>query len=144
MPPDDSVDLHQGAVVHIKNFSTRGHPQKNKFLLVIGCLGETEVLGFLISSQLHYLQAPSRKKEVVRIARSVTHFLSCDSIIQCFELERLSRAALCEGYERGDIQNKGRLPARFLHLIRETVSASFLLTQDAIDMALKVLPPAIR
>jgi len=142
MPPDDSVDLHPGAVLHIKNFSTRGHPQKNKYLLVIGCLGETEVLGFLIYSQLNYLQLPSQKREVVRIASYVTPFLHCESIIQCFELERLSRTALCEGYECGAIENEGRLPVRFLHLIRETVRASFLLTQEAIDIALKVLPPA--
>ena len=144
MPPDDSVDLHPGAVLHIKNFSTRGHPQKNKYLLVIGCLGETEVLGFLISSQLQYLQMPSHKGEVVRVASSVTSFLRCDSIIQGFELERLSRTALCEGYDCGEIQNAGRLPVRFLHLIRETVRASFLLTQESIEMALKVLPPASR
>jgi hypothetical protein len=76
------------------------------------------------------------------VAKSVTSFLSCESIVQCFELERLSRTALCGGFECGDIENEGRLPVRFLHLIRETVSASFLLTQENIDLALKVLPTA--
>ena len=44
----DRVDLTPGAVLHIKGFSSRGHPPKNKYILIIGHASDSEVLGFLI------------------------------------------------------------------------------------------------
>jgi len=72
----DRVDLTPGAVLHIKGFSSRGHPAKNKYLLILGCVSESEVLGFLISSQLGYLRQESHKKEVVRIPDRATAFFA--------------------------------------------------------------------
>ncbi len=65
-----SVDLTPGAVLHIRDirdFASRGHPAKNKYFLILGCITDSEVLGFLISSQLGYLKQESHKREVVRI-----------------------------------------------------------------------------
>lgn len=103
---------------------------------------DSEVLGFLISSQLRYLHQESHKNEVVRIPDRATAFLRAESIIQCFELECLSTGSLCDGFERRLVTNQGRLPARYLHKVRDTVTASRLLAQVDIDRALRVLPPA--
>jgi hypothetical protein len=136
------VDLTPGAVLHIKGFSSSGHPAKNKYLLILGGIGESEVLGFLISSQLGYLKQESHKKEVVRIPDRATAFLRSESIIQCFELECLSIGSLCDGFERGLVTNEGRLPTRYLHKIREVVAESRLLPQIDIERVLRILPPA--
>lgn len=134
-------DLSQCSVLHIKDFCSRGHTPKNKYLLVIGQSSESEVLAFLISSQLSYLQRESHKNEVVRLPANATSFLPFQSIIQCFELERLSISSLYDGFERGGVTNKGKLPVRYAHKIREVVKESRLLTQLDIDLALRVLPP---
>lgn len=140
--PQDRVDLHPGSVLHIKGFASRGHPAKNKYILILGGLTDSDVLGFLISSQLRYLEQESHKGEVVRIPDRATEFLRVESIIQCFELEYLSRQSLCAGFEEGTVSNAGRLPARYLYKIREVVKGSRLLSQQSIEHVLKVLPPS--
>jgi hypothetical protein len=140
--PQDRVDLRPGAVLHIKGFASRGHPPKNKYILIIGCLTESEVLGFLISSKLDYLNSDVHRPEVVRIPDRAVSFLRVESIIQCFALEFLSREQLCAGYEEGNVSNEGRLPIKYLYKIREVVKESRLLAQVDIDRALRVLPPA--
>lgn len=137
-----SADLTPGAVLHIRDFASRGHPAKNKYLLILGCITDSEVLGFLISSQLGYLKQESHKREVVRIPDRATAFLRSESIIQCFELECILISNLCDGYEQGRVTNEGRLPLRYLHRIREVVTDSRLLPQIDIERALKVLPRA--
>jgi hypothetical protein len=139
--PQDRVDLHPGSVLHIKGFTSRGHPAKNKYILILGCLTDSDVLGFLISSQLRYLDQESHKDEVVRIPDRATGFLRVESIIQCFELEYLSRLNLCSGFEEGTVSNAGRLPVRYLYKIREVVKGSRLLPQQSIEHVMKVLPP---
>jgi hypothetical protein len=136
------VDLAAGAVLHIQDFSSPGHPAKNKYLLIIGSISDSEVLGFLISSQLGYLKQEGYRKEVVRIPDRATAFLRSESIIQCFELECLSIGSLCGGFERGLVTNAGRLPIRYLHKVREAVTESRLLPQIDIERALRILPPA--
>ncbi len=138
--PQDRLDLTQGSVLHIKAFSSRGHPEKDKFLFIIGRRTESEVLGFLISSQLAYLERDSHRNEVVRIPDRSTSFLRCESIIQCFELESLSVSRLQEGFDAGKVTHQGRLPTRYLYKVREIVSASRLLARVDIDEALRVLP----
>ena len=140
--PRDRVDLTPGAVLHIQGFSSRGHPAKNKYLLILGCISESEVLGFLISSQLGYLGQESHRKEVVRVPDRATAFLRSESIIQCFELECLATGSLCDGFERGLVTNEGRLPVRYLHKVREAVTESRLLPQIDIERALRILPAA--
>lgn len=134
------LDLRQGSVLHIKGYTSRGHPEKDKFLLIIGQRTETEVLGFLISSQLGYLQRETHKREVVRIPDRATSFLRHESIIQCFELETLSIGNLCDGFDAGKVTHEGRLPIKYLHKIREAVRESRLLSQIDIDRAVRVLP----
>ena len=138
--PQGRVDLTPGAVLHIKGFSSRGHPAKNKYILILGCLTDSEVLGFLISSQLAYLKQESHKREVVRIPDKATAFLRFESIIQCFELEYLSLSALCDGFDQGTVTNVGRLAQRYLQKVREAVGESRLLSQLDIERALKILP----
>lgn len=140
MPPSDRVDLSPGAVLHVKDYASRGHHPKSKYVLIIGSLTESEALGFLISSQLGYLQQESHRHEVIRLPQGSTAFLSRESMIQCFELERLSVQELCDGFEQGRITNEGRLSGRYLHKIREAVTESRLLAQIDIEAALKVLP----
>jgi hypothetical protein len=136
----DRIDLNPGSVLHIKGYASRGHPPKNKYILVIGQFTESEVLGFLISSQLGYLRQESHKREVVRIPDKATAFLPFESIIQCFELEYLHISSLCEGFEDGAITNMGRLSPRYLYKIREVVKESRLLAQNDIERILRVLP----
>ena len=138
--PSGSLGLQPGSVLHIEGFSSRGHPPKNKFLLVIGSRSDVEALGFLISSQLFYLDRISHKKEVVRIPDRATSFLRFESIIQCFELERLSILELAEGHAQGRVTKVGALSLKYLHKIRETVQGSRLLTELDIESALAVLP----
>ncbi len=137
--PQDRIDLSPSSVLHVKGYSSREHPRKNKYVLIIG-RSTTVALGFLISSQLAYLHQESHKREVVRIPHRATSFLSVESIIQCFELEVLSVSSLCGGFERGDVTNAGRLPTRYLHKIRAVVQESRLLSQAEIDQILRVLP----
>jgi hypothetical protein len=140
MPPV-KLDLSPGSVLHIKEFSSRGHPPKNKYVLIIGSHSDSVIaLGFLISSQLHYLQLETHKQEIVRVPDRATSFLRRESIIQCFELERLSVSELRAGAERGRVTHEGRLTARYLHKVRECVEKSRLLAQEDIDLALNVLP----
>ena len=140
----DRVDLSPGSVLHVKDYSSRGHPAKNKYVLILGRLTDSEALGFLISSQLAYLAQDSHRAEVVRIPDRATAFLRYESIIQCFELEYLSIPELCDGFEQGNITNTGRLHVRYLHKVRDAVTESRLLSQTDIEAALKVLPPSTR
>jgi hypothetical protein len=120
----DRIDLHPGSVLHIKGYTSRGHPRKDKHVLIVLILGrhtEFEVLGFPISSQLGYLPQEAYKREVVRIPDRATAFLRYESIIQCFELERLLSSSLCQGFEEGAVTNAGRLPLRWLYKVRAAV-----------------------
>jgi hypothetical protein len=141
MPPN-RVDLSAGSVLHVRGFSSRGHPPKDKYVLIIGQKSDSEVLGFLIASQLVYLKQEPHKNEVVKVPFNATAFLRAESIIQCLELERLAFISLCEGFDDGKISNSGKMPIKYLHKIREVVMESFLLAQRDIDDALKVLPKA--
>ena len=141
MPPN-KVDLSAGSVLHVRGFSSRGHLPKDKYVLIIGQKSDSEVLGFLISSQLVYLKREPHKNEVVKVPHNATAFLRAESIVQCFELERLAFTSLYEGFDDGRISNCGKLPIKYLHKIREVVMESFLLAQRDIDDALKVLPKA--
>src|SRR5687767_12774284 len=138
--PRGEIDLSAGAVLHIRGFTSRGHQPKNKFVLIIGQFSASEILGFLISSQLSYLQVESHKPECIRIPSNATAFLAVESIIQCFQLERLDSQTLCSGFDAGRVTNEGRLPVKYLYKIREAVEKSFLLAQVDIDDCLKVLP----
>jgi hypothetical protein len=142
MPSQSKADLSAGTVLHVKDYSSRGHPPKDKYLILIGCCTENVVLAFLISSQLSYLKQDSHRKEVVRVPHNATDFLPSESIIQCFEMERLSLELLQDGIESGKVSRCGRFPVKYLHLIREAVSASTLLPQKDIDDAMAVLPPS--
>ena len=82
--PQGEIDLRRGSILHIKDFATRGHAKRHKFVLIIGKPTDSEVLGFLISSQLSYLQQDSHKKEVVRIPQNAMAVFRVESIIQCF------------------------------------------------------------
>lgn len=139
MPRNES-HLIPGSVLHIKHFTTRGHPPKNKYVLIIGSLSESTILAFLISSQLDYLHRESHKNEVVRIPQDATNFLRSESIIQCFQLEELSKSAICDGFDNGSVTCAGRLPIRYLHRIRDVTQHSYLLSQADIEAALSVLP----
>jgi len=138
--PQSKLDLSPGTVLHIKDFSSRGHPSKNKYLIVIGSATETLILGFLISSQMVYLERESHRNEVVRVPHNATAFMRSESIIQCFELERLSLDALCNGFEDGHVTRPGKLPIKYLHRIRQAVKDSKLLSQEDIEVALRLLP----
>jgi hypothetical protein len=141
MPSRNNPDFSPGTVLHIKGFSSRGHSPKDKYLILIGSCSEDTVLAFLISSQMSYLSQQSHKSEVVRIPHNATAFLRRESLIQCFEIERLSVEVLKDGIEAGDVTTCGKLPVKYLHMIRETVSKSNLLAQQDIEAALVVLPP---
>jgi hypothetical protein len=82
MPPQSEPDLTPGTVLHIKGYSSRGHPAKDKYLVLIGCCSESVVLGFLISSQLRYLEQESHRSEVVRVPHNATTFIRFETIIQ--------------------------------------------------------------
>lgn len=140
MPPRNRLDLSPGTVLHVKDYSSRGHPQKSKYLIVIGFATETVVLGFLISGQMGYLEQESHREEVVRIPHNATAFIRSESIIQCFEMERLPLESLCDGFEDGRVSRPGKLSIKYLHRIRETVEGSKLLSQADIQAALRVLP----
>jgi hypothetical protein len=136
----DRVDLQPGSVLHIKRYTSRRHPEKDKYVLIIGKASDSEVLGFLISSQLGYLDQASHKREVVRIPDRATAFLRYESIIQCFELEHLPIGNLCEGFEQGDVTNQGRLPLRYLHKVRRQFTARAFWNRMRSTLALSVLP----
>src|ERR1035441_10074241 len=78
MPPN-KIDLSAGSVLHVRGFSSRGHPPKDKFVLIIGQKSDSEVLGFLISSQLVYLGLQTHKNEVVKVPPNATAFLRAES-----------------------------------------------------------------
>ena len=134
------MDLTPGSVLHIQDFSTRGHPAKNKYLLIIGPKSDSEALAFLISSQLKYLKVEPHKHEVVKIPHNATTFLQCESIIQCFSVEELTITDLIQGGESGKVKRVGRLQPKFLHQIREVVANSQLLSAYEIEAITKVLP----
>lgn len=140
MPKSENLDISRGSVLHIKGFSTRGHPPKNKFCLILG--KETpsgEVLAFLISSQSQYAEQSAYRNEIVTIARDAVHFLSQVSFVQCFTLERLDHEKLTNGFESGVVEHRGKLSKKYLYRIKETVKNSNLLTQQDIDAAIRVL-----
>ena len=140
MASRNDLNLCAGTVLHIEGYSSRGHPPKNKYLVIIGFLSEAVALGFLISSQLIYLEYEPHCNEIVRLPHNATQFIRSESIIQCFEMERLSFEALCEGIEDGKVKNLGKLPTKYLHRVREAVVRSVLLSQQDIGDALSVLP----
>ena len=140
MPKDDSLDLSQGSVLHVKGFSTRGHPPKNKFCVILGKENPSgKILAFLISSQAQYAEQSEFCNEIVTIANGAVHFLSQESFIQCFSLERLDSEKLADGYERGAIQHKGKISKKYLYRIKETVKNSKLLTQQEIESVIQTL-----
>ena len=140
MPKDDSLDLAQGSVLHIKGFSTRGHPPKNKFCLILGSQNPSEeVLAFLISSQAQYAEQPAFCDEIVAIAKGAVHFLSQESFIQCFVLERLDPEKLAAGFESGTVEHKGKLSKKYLYRVKEAVENSKLLTRQEIASVIQAL-----
>jgi hypothetical protein len=138
--PQSDPDLKPGSVLHIKKYSSRGHPSKNKYVFVVGFVSETVIAGFLISSQLSYLQQETHKKEIVRIPHNATSFLRAESIIQCFEMERLSMESICQGFQDGSVTCCGRLGVKYLYNIRKVVEGSRLLAQMDIESLLQILP----
>jgi hypothetical protein len=137
-----SLDLSPGSVLHIKDFSSRGHPAKNKYVVIIGSTSEAIAVGFLISSQLAYLTQEPHRNEVVRIPHNATTFLRAESIIQCFEMEYLSAESLTDGFDEGSVRRVGKLLPKYLHRIRIAVEGSYLLPQRDIEIALRLLPKA--
>jgi hypothetical protein len=137
--PADNLDLSQGSVLHIKGFSSRGHPPKNKFCLVLGTSEPSTVLAFLISSQPQYRQQAAFCNELATIPKGGVQFLSQESFVQCFTLERLDADKLVEGFSRGSVENKGKLGKKYLYKVRDVVKNSKLLTQDEIGAVLTVL-----
>lgn len=139
MPKSSDLDISPGSVLHIKAFSTRGHPPKNKFCVVLGTEGPSTVLVFLISSQVQYRQQADFRDEIVAIPRDAVHFLSQESFIQCFTLEKLDVDKLRDGLERGMVDRRGRLDKKYLYKVRDAVKGSKLLSQQEIDLVLGVL-----
>jgi len=68
-----------------------------------------------------------------------TNFLSRESYIQCWVLERLDIPRLEQGLESGQVKPCGKLPPRYLYKIRDVVKESFLLEQDDAELVLRVL-----
>ena len=134
------MDLTPGSVLHIQGFSTRGHPAKNKYLLIIGQKSDSEALAFMISSQLKYLKIEPHKHEVIKVPYNATTFLNCESIIQCFSVEELNITDLIQGSESGKVKRVGKLQPKYLHKIREVVGNSQLLSTYEIEAIIKVLP----
>ena len=66
-------------------------------------------------------------------------FLSQESFIQCFTLERLDALSLKEGFLSGKVECKGKLGKKYLYKIRDAVKDSKLLTAHEIDSVLKTL-----
>jgi hypothetical protein len=140
MPPVKKLDLSPGTVLHVHGYASRGHPPRSKFLLVIGAESDTRVLGFLISSQAHWMNSAPHQKETVVIPARATDFLSRESYIQCWELERLDLERLEDGHVSGQVERCGKLPARYLYRIRDVVKSAFLLEQGDAEAVLRVLP----
>lgn len=139
MPNGKELDLSQGSVLHIKGFSTRGHPPKNKYCLVLGVEQHSSVLVFLISSQQKYREHPSFRDELVTVPKGAVHFLPQESFIQCFTLEKLDKEKLDDGYSRGLVDHKGKLGMKYLYKIRDAVKNSKLLTQQEVQSVLEIL-----
>jgi hypothetical protein len=81
----------------------------------------------------------SHKDEVVRVPINSTTFLSKESIVQCFELERLSIDILNEDFKFGKVKRRGKLSGQFVNKIKKTVEKSKLLTGREIEAALSVI-----
>lgn len=139
MPNGKELDLSQGSVLHIKGFSTRGHPPKNKYCLVLGVEQHSSVLAFLISSQRKYCEQPSFRDELVTVPKGAVQFLPQESFIQCFTLEKLDKKNLDDGYTRDLVDHKGKLGTKYLYKIRDVVKNSKLLTQQEIQSILGTL-----
>ncbi len=140
MPINDSLDLSHGSVLHIKGFSTRGHPPRNKFCVILGRENPSgEVLAFLISSQPQYAKQSAYCNEIVTIPKGAVHYLPQESFIQCFVLERLDPEKLADEFDSGAIDQKGKLPTKYLYRIKASVEKSKLLTQQEIDSVIHVL-----
>jgi len=139
VPKSKPLDLSSGSVLHIKDFSTRGHPPKNKYCLIIGEESAFIVLAFLLSSQRHYLEQATLCDELVVIPQAAVHFLPEESFIQCFTLEKLDKDKLSAGYETGGVDHKGKLGPKYLYKVRDAVKNSKVLTQEEIEMVLAAL-----
>ncbi len=139
MPNGKELNLSQGSVLHIKGFSSRGHPPKNKYCLVLGVEQHSSVLVFLISSQQKYCEQASFRDELVTVPKGAVHFLSQESFIQCFTLEKLDKEKLDDAYTRGLVDHKGKLGTKYLYKIRDVVKNSKLLTQQEVESILETL-----
>jgi hypothetical protein len=139
MPPGKKLDLSPSSVLLIHGYRSRGHAPKSKFLLVIGAETDTRALGFLISSQAHWMSSPPHRRETVVIPDRATSFLSRESYIQCWVLERLDIPRLEQGLETGQVKRCGKLPTRYLYKICDVVRESFLLEQNDAEAVLQVL-----
>ncbi len=67
-------------------------------------------------------------------------FLSSESYIQCWVLERLDIERLEDGHASGQVKRCGRLPPRYLYKIRDVVRIAYLLEQCDAEAVLRVLP----
>jgi hypothetical protein len=139
MPPGEKLDLSPGSVLLLHSYRSRGHGPKSKFLLVLGSETDTCALGFLISSQAHWMNSPPHRRETVVIPDRATNFLTRESYIQCWVLERLYVPSLEQGFRSGQVKLCGKLPTRYLYKIRDVVREPFLLEQGDAEVVLRVL-----
>ena len=85
------------------------------------------------------MNSPPHRRETVVIPDRATNFLTRESYIQCWVLERLYVPSLEQGFRSGQVKLCGKLPTRYLYKIRGVVRESFLLEQDDAEVVLRVL-----
>lgn len=73
------------------------------------------------------MKSEAHKRETVVIPKGTVPFLTRESYIQCWVLERLDLPAIRSGMERGTVQCRGALPRQFLQQVRDAVADPYLL-----------------
>ena len=139
MSDAENLGLSPGTVIHIRRYSSRGHPPRNKYLFLIGPETRTTIAAFLVSSQQHWRESKEHAKEMVCIPNNATNFLSSESFIQCWVLERLDLDSLRRGFENGSVRAVGKLPLRYLYKVRDTARESYLLQQRDIEAVVRIV-----
>lgn len=140
MPPN-KPDLSQCSVLHIKDFYSRGHPPKNKYILVIGQSSESEVLAFLISASSATCNAKATKTKLsgCQLTLLLSFPLKASFSASNWSVYRSTACATDSSGEGSPTKASSRFatPTRSGRWSKNPGS----LQQLEIDLALKILPP---
>ena len=143
--PDGLLDkafdeqVRQGTVVYYIGYPFNTEI-KNKFLVLLNhdC-SQSEIYYFLTTSQTKLYKSTRKfKKYFVFVPDNTVSFFSRPTLINCMELESISRDKLREKYGNRELEFKGMLPESFMNKVIDILKTSRLIAEKTKKLILGI------